>query len=66
MIVAKILAGRPKDLDDVRGVLLERFDRIDEASIRSTLVMLEEALRVSDLLPVLDAELTRARRLRSP
>lgn len=65
LIVTKILAGRPKDLDDVRGVLLEQLDRMDEASIRDTLAMLEEALGVSDLLPVLGVELTRARRLRS-
>lgn len=65
LIVTKILAGRSKDLDDVRGVLLERLDRMDEASIRDTLAMLEQALGVSDLLPVLEAELTRARRLRA-
>jgi hypothetical protein len=37
LIVAKILAGRPKDLDDVRGVLRERSASLDLATIRSTL-----------------------------
>jgi len=62
LIVTKILAGRPKDIDDVRGVLLERLATLDLESIRETLALLEEALAVSDLLPLLDAELARARR----
>lgn len=65
LLVTKILAGRPKDLDDVRGVLLERLDRLDLGSIRETLASLEDALGVSDLKPVFDAELARARRARA-
>ena len=64
LVVTKILAGRSKDLDDVRGVLLERLDRLDLASIRETLELLEDALGVSDLIRVLDAELARAQRVR--
>jgi len=65
LLVTKILAGRPKDLDDVRGVLLERLDRLDLGSIQKTLALLEDALGVSDLIPVFDAELARARRARA-
>lgn len=65
LIVTKVLAGRPKDLDDVRGVLRERLDRLDLGTIRETLRLLEEALSVSDLLPVFEAELARASRARS-
>jgi hypothetical protein len=64
LIVTKILAGRPKDIDDVRGVLLERLEQLDLGSIRETLGLLEDALAVGDLLPVFEAELVRARRPR--
>ena len=61
LIVTKILAGRPKDIEDVRSVLEERARRLDEAQIRSTLVLLEEALAQGDLLPSFEAELARAK-----
>ena len=61
LIVTKILAGRPKDLDDVRGILLEQGERLDVGSSRDTLTRLESALGVSNLVSVLDAELARAR-----
>ena len=57
LIVTKLLASRPKDIDDVRGILLERLDRLDVVSIRETLGLLEEALGVSNLRTALDAEL---------
>jgi hypothetical protein len=62
VIATKILAGRSKDLDDARGILMLRLEDLDVGSIRSTLAMLEEALSRNDLLPVLDAELARLRR----
>jgi len=62
LIVTKILAGRSKDLEDVRGVLAERGDRISLDAVRQVLQMLETALGHSDLLPVLDAEIARWRR----
>ena len=62
LVVTKILAGRPKDLEDVRGILLERLAQIDLAGVRSTLAMLESALGQSGLLPVFEAELKRATR----
>jgi hypothetical protein len=56
LITTKILAGRPKDIDDVRGVLAERGDRLDMQRIRETLALVEQALGQSDLLPVLERE----------
>ena len=50
LIAGKILAGRPKDLDDVRGILDKSGDSLDEARIRDVLQRLEEALDESDLL----------------
>jgi hypothetical protein len=63
LIVMKILAGRPKDLEDVRTVLTERLNKLDVAYIRSTLGMIETALGRSDLLPLLEAEIARAEHL---
>jgi hypothetical protein len=54
LIVMKILAGRPKDLEDVRGVLSAKMRPIDVAQIRETLGLLERALDQSDLLPVFE------------
>ncbi|HLE83827.1 MAG TPA: nucleotidyltransferase [Thermoanaerobaculia bacterium] len=54
LVVTKILAGRPKDLEDVRGVLREQSGRLDLQRSRRFLRMLEQALDRSDLLPVLD------------
>ena len=54
LIVTKVLAGRPKDLEDVRGVLLAQAGRVNLASARQTLAILEDALGVSDLIPVFD------------
>lgn len=63
LIVAKILAGRPKDLEDVRGILRERLSSLDIELIRSTLTLLEDALSQSDLRPLFESELARARRV---
>ena len=54
LVVTKILAGREKDLEDVRSVLRERQDMLDVALIRTTLTSLEEALGQSDLLPAFE------------
>jgi len=50
LVTLKILAGRPKDLEDVRGMI--RIAELDHASIESTLVELESMLDQRDLLPV--------------
>ena len=44
LIVTKVLAGRRKDLEDVRGVLRECADTLQVESIRSLLQGAEEAL----------------------
>jgi hypothetical protein len=62
LIVTKILAGRPKDVEDVRGILFERLPQLDLTAIRSTLGLLEAALSQSDLQPAFEAELARAQR----
>lgn len=62
LIVTKLLAGREKDIDDVRGVLSERGETLDLARVRTTLVMLEHALGQSDLTPLLERELDRWQR----
>ena len=62
LIVTKLLAGREKDLEDVRGVLSERGSALDLPQIRTTLGLLEDALGQSDLMPVFDHELGRWQR----
>jgi hypothetical protein len=59
LIITKVLAGRPKDIEDVRGVLRERAELLDLDRIRVTLRLLEEALSQSDLLTVLESELAK-------
>ncbi len=56
LVVMKILAGRGKDLDDVRAVLAG--GEVDLTEVRDLLRQLEQALGQSDLLPRLDAALT--------
>lgn len=54
LVVTKILAGRPKDLEDVRGILREQGGGIDLERVRDLLARLEEALDRRDLLPELE------------
>jgi predicted nucleotidyltransferase len=61
LIITKVLAGRPKDIEDVRGVLRERADTLDTSRIRDTLHLLEEALAQSDLVVVFEKELAKLR-----
>lgn len=53
LVVMKILAGRGKDLDDVRSLLAG--GAVDLAEARDLLGQLEEALAQADLLPLLEA-----------
>jgi hypothetical protein len=57
LIVTKVLAGRPKDLEDVRTILGERRGRLDLDRARRLLGLLEGALSRRDLLPELDRAL---------
>jgi hypothetical protein len=57
LIVTKILAGRPKDLEDVRGIVLAQGDGLDVARVRRRLRQIEQALDQSDLTPLFEAQL---------
>lgn len=54
LVVAKILAGRPKDVEDARGLWRARGAGMDRSRVASILAELEEALGQSDLLPLFD------------
>jgi hypothetical protein len=61
LIVIKLLAARPKDVEDVRGILEERHERLDLARVRSLLRLLEETLSRGDLTPDFERLLAAAR-----
>ena len=62
LVTMKILAGRPKDLDDAKGMLRARSEEIDLDHVRRMLHLLEEALSQSDLLPQLEQLIGREKR----
>jgi hypothetical protein len=53
LIAMKILAGRPRDIEDVRSVLRAVGPELDVPVMTETLSLLERALGQSDLLPLL-------------
>jgi len=55
LILTKVLAGRPKDLDDARNLWRLHRQVLDAGRIRATLTLLEEALGQSDLVPTFDS-----------
>lgn len=56
LIITKILAGRAKDIEDVRAVIHERRGTLDLHRIRTVLDLLQKALAQSDLLPAFEAQ----------
>lgn len=62
LVVTKVLAGREKDVEDIRGVLRARAGSLDVEYIRRTLAMVEGALGQSDLRPLFETELAKAAR----
>ena len=52
LVVTKLLAGRPKDLEDVRQLLSRRAGVLDHVHIEDLLSQLEAALDQRDLLPL--------------
>jgi hypothetical protein len=54
LVIAKVLAARPKDLDDARNLWRIHGTPAGAAMIRGLLAQLEEALGQSDLLPTFD------------
>lgn len=61
LVVTKVLAGRAKDIEDIRGVLQMRSASLDLEYIRRTLAIVEEALGQSDLTPLFETEWSRAK-----
>jgi len=55
LVIAKVLAGRPKDIDDARALWKLHGGKTDAGRIRSTLLLLEEALAQGDLVSVFDS-----------
>ncbi|MDX2088675.1 MAG: hypothetical protein SFX73_12540 [Kofleriaceae bacterium] len=52
LIVTKVLAGRPKDLEDIRELLAIRGGTLDHRHIEELLSQLEAALDQNDLIPL--------------
>jgi hypothetical protein len=50
LIVTKLIAGRPRDLEDIRGVLAERGRELDQAYVRALVSEIESGLELSGLL----------------
>jgi hypothetical protein len=65
VIVMKILAGRDKDLDDIRAVIAAQGSSLDAGYVRDTLRSLEAALGQADLLPMFELALRRANSVRT-
>ena len=61
LLIAKVLAGRPKDLEDARALWSLHERNIDASRIRGVLRLLEEALSQSDLVSTFET-ITRPRR----
>ncbi len=56
LVVTKILAGRPRDLEDVLGILRQGRTPFDLGRVRTLLLALEEALGRSDLRPLFEQQ----------
>jgi Nucleotidyltransferase of unknown function (DUF6036) len=54
LIIAKLIAGRARDKEDVRGILAERGNELELEYIRESLALVESALDRSDLLKLFD------------
>lgn len=62
LLIAKVLAGRPKDLEDARALWRLHGSEIDQDRVQRTLHLLEEALSQSDLVTTFDALVRRPSR----
>ena len=62
LLIAKLLAGRPKDIEDARALWRRHGDELDTARVRRTLHLLEEALSQSDLVLAFEALVQRPSR----
>jgi hypothetical protein len=66
LVAMKMLAGRPRDLEDVGAIARVCRDNLDLDRIRTTLRMLERALDRTDLVSDLERVVAAARRLPDP
>lgn len=60
LVILKVLAGRPKDLEDVIMLLRINGEAVDIGRVRAILGMLEDALGQSDLLAAFEQARSRA------
>lgn len=56
LIVTKILAGRPKDLEDVQGIVTAQEGALDSGRVRELLRAVEGAIDRADLLPCFEEQ----------
>jgi hypothetical protein len=61
LIVMKVLAGRPKDLEDVVAIVTAQASQLDLRLVRETVRIVEQALDQSDLSPLFEDCVQRAR-----
>jgi hypothetical protein len=61
LVVMKVLAGRPKDIEDVTAILRRAPEGLDQVEVRADLRDLEEMLGQSDLVAIFDRAAERAR-----
>jgi hypothetical protein len=61
LVILKVLAARPKDLEDVVMLLRVHGEAVDIGRVRTVLAMLEDALGQSDLLAAFEQTRSRAR-----
>lgn len=54
LVVSKLLAGRPKDIEDVRGILAQQAGKLDARHIRTLLRDIEQAIDQSDLVSLFE------------
>jgi hypothetical protein len=62
LVVMKVLAGRPKDLEDAAAIVAAGSAELDLKLTREILVQLESALDRRDLVALLDGVIAQARR----
>lgn len=55
LVVMKIVAGRPRDIDDVEGIIIRQHDALDYGYIRLKLNGFDELLEPSELLERFEA-----------
>jgi hypothetical protein len=60
LVVMKVFAGRPRDLEDVRGIAVRQGSRLDRRLVRTELLELSTLAERTDLLPSFDQVLARA------